>query len=101
MQFSIADVASVEGAIHSLKFGSVNHYPREFLNIPPKKKCTNELGTLENKLNDLKPLFSRRERFAFQKKSKRMLLHRRANIHHKKLIWSHVPYMTSQYETNL
>ena len=42
MQFSIVDIASVQGAIYSSKFGSVNHYLREF-NIPPKKKNTNKL----------------------------------------------------------
>ena len=82
-------------------FLSVNHYPKEF-NIPPKKINTNELGpawqniagnyripwqkkiafsnsdpgdTLDNKLNDLKPLYSRKKSFAFQKKLKKMLLH--------------------------
>ena len=81
MHFSIV-------AIHSSTFGSVNHYPRG-------KKSTNDLGpawqniaetiairwqkkiyfsyldpkgTLESKRNDLKPLFSRKKSFAFQKK---------------------------------
>ena len=82
---------------------SVNHRLREF-NIPHKK--TNELGpawhiagnhrirgqkkitfsysdpgtTLENRLNDLKPLFSRKKSLMFQKRSKKMLLHWRANL---------------------
>ena len=30
--------------------------------------------TFENKLNDLKPLYSRKKSFAFQKKLKKMLL---------------------------
>ena len=82
---------------------SVNHHLREF-NIPQKN--TNELGpawhiagnhrirgqkkiafsysdpggTLENKLNDLKPLFSRKKSLTFQKRSKKMFLHWRANL---------------------
>ena len=82
---------------------SVNHHLREF-NIPQKN--TNELGpawhiagnhrirgqkkiafsysdaggTLENKLNDLKPLFSRKKSLTFQKRSKKMLLQWRANL---------------------
>ena len=82
---------------------SVNHHLREF-NIP--KKNTNELdparhivgnhrirgqkkipfiysdpgGTLENKLNDLKPLFSRKKSLTFRKRSKKMLLHWIANL---------------------
>ena len=35
---------------------------------------------LENKLNDLKPLFSRKKRLTFQKRSKEMFLHWRANL---------------------
>ena len=90
MQFSIVDVASVSF------FLSVNHYPREFdIQQKKKKKKTKELGpawqniagnhriswqkkiafsywdprdTLEDKLNDLKPLYSRKKSFAFQKK---------------------------------
>ena len=112
-------------AIHSSKFGSVNHYPREKkktndlgpvarslvsanrwlrgikmyrfpwyltlvstnhassnLGLGMTKHCRNHRihwqkkidfsysdsgGTLENKLNDLKPLFSRKNSFAFQK----------------------------------
>ena len=76
---------------------SVNHHLREF-NIPQKN--TNELGpawhiagshrirgqkkiafsysdpggTLENKLNDLKPLFSRKKSLTFQKRSRKMSL---------------------------
>ena len=82
---------------------SVNHRLREF-NVPQKN--TNELGpawhiagnhrirgqkkiafsysdpggTLENKLNDLKPLFSRKKSLTFQKRSKKMFLHWRANL---------------------
>ena len=37
-------------------------------------------GTLENKLNDLKPLFSHKKSLTFQKRSKKMLLHWRANL---------------------
>ena len=86
MQFSIVDVASVFVL-------SVNHYPREF-NIPQKnKKNTYELGpawqnivgnhpipwqkkivfsysdpgdTWNNKLNDSKPLYSRKKSFEFR-----------------------------------
>ena len=83
MQFSIVDVASVSF------FLSVNHYPREsdIQRKKKKKKKTKELGpawqniagnhriswqkkiafsysdprdTLEDKLNDLKPLYSRK-----------------------------------------
>ena len=62
--------------------------------------------TLKNKLNDLKPLYSRKKSFAFQKKSKKMLLHWRVNLadQNKQKPQEdacHVPYMTSQYETNL
>ena len=91
MQFSIVDVASV-----FFLFLSVNQYPREF-DIQQKKKKTEKLGpawqnvagnhciswqkkiafsysdpgdTLENKLNDLKPLYSRKKSFAFQMKFK-------------------------------
>ena len=82
---------------------SVNHHLREF-NIP--KKNTNALdsawhiagnhrirgqkkiafsysdsgGTLEDKLNDLKPLFSRKKSLTFQKRLKKMLLHWIANL---------------------
>ena len=35
---------------------------------------------MENKLNDLKPLYSRKKSFAFQKKLKKMLLHWRVNL---------------------
>ena len=37
-------------------------------------------GTLENNLNDLKPLFSQKKSFTFQKRSMKMLLHLRANL---------------------
>ena len=37
-------------------------------------------GTLENKLNDPKPLFSRKKSLTFQKRSKKMFLHWRANL---------------------
>ena len=87
MQFSIVDVASV--------FLSVNHYPREFNTTQKKKTRTSWAqhdktleetiafpnkrksllviqldpgATLENKLNDLKPLYTRMKSFAFQKK---------------------------------
>ena len=82
---------------------SVNNHLREF-NIPQKN--TNELGpawhisgnhrirgqkkitfsysdpgvTLENKLNDLKPLSSRKKSLTFKKRSKKTLLHWRANL---------------------
>ena len=82
---------------------SVNHHLREF-NI--RQKNTNELGSawqiagnyrireqkkmafsysdpgsiLENKLNDLKLLFSRKKSLTFQKRSKKMFLHWRANL---------------------
>ena len=86
-------------------FLSVNHYPREF-NILQKRN-TSELGpewqkiagnhripwqkkiafsysdpgdTLENKLNDLKPLYTRKKSFAFQKKLKKMLWAWRVNL---------------------
>ena len=88
----------------SFGFLSVNQYPREF-NILSKKN-TNELGqgweniagnhripwqkkivsysdpadTLENKLNNLKPSYSRKESFPFQKKLKKMLLPWRVNL---------------------
>ena len=35
---------------------------------------------MENKLNDLKPLFSRKKSLTFQKRSKKMFLHWRANL---------------------
>ena len=38
------------------------------------------VGTLESKLNDLKPLFSRKKSLTFQKRSKKMFLHWRANL---------------------
>ena len=37
-------------------------------------------GTLENKLNDLKLLFSRKKSLTFLKRSKKMFLHWRANL---------------------
>ena len=39
MQVFLVDVASVQGAVHSSKFVSVNHYPRKF-NTPQKKTLT-------------------------------------------------------------
>ena len=124
MQFSIVDVASV--------FLSVNHYPREF-NIPQKKhqragpSMTKHCGkplhfltkkiafsysdpgaTLQNKLNNLKPvpLYSRKKSFVVQKKLKKMLLHWRVNLANQNKQQPqedacHIPYMTSHYETNL
>ena len=60
---------------------------------------------MENKLNDLKPLYSRKKSFAFQKKFKKVLLHWRVNLADQNKQPQedacHVPYMTSQYETNL
>ena len=38
------------------------------------------VGTLESKLNDLKPLFSRKKSLTFQKRSKKMSLYWRANL---------------------
>ena len=35
---------------------------------------------MENKVNDLKPLYSRKKSFAFQKKFKKVLLHWRVNL---------------------
>ena len=91
----------------SFSFLPVNHYPKEFNILRKKKKNTNELGpawqntagnhripwqkkigfsysdpgdTLENKLNDLKPLYSRKKSFAFQKKLKKMLFPWRVNL---------------------
>ena len=72
MQVFLVDAASVSGAIHSSKFVSVNHYPREF-NIPQKKNKTKQNIAVNHripwqkkiafsysdpreKLNDLKPL---------------------------------------------
>ena len=40
---------------------------------------------MENKLNDLKPLFSRKKSLTFQKRSKKMLLHWIANLADKNL----------------
>ena len=100
----------------SFGFLSVNQYPREF-NILSKKKNTNELGqaweniagnhripwqkkivsysdpadTLENKLNNLKPSYSRKKSFPFQKKLKKCsclggwILPTRINNNHRKL----------------
>ena len=62
-------------------------------------------NTLEDKLNDPKPLFSRKKIFAFQKKLKKMLLQWSANLadqnkqQPQEINMCHVPYMTSQYET--
>ena len=110
---------------------SVNHHLREF-KIPQKN--TNELGpawhrkpshsrtkeiafcysdpggTLENTLDDLKPLFllSRKKSLTFQKRSKKMFLYWRANLADQKkqqslkINWyvsRTIP--SSQYETNL
>ena len=62
--------------------------------------------TLENKLNNLKHFYSRNKTFAFEKKLKKMLLHFQVNLANQnkqqpKEDACHVPYMTSQYETNL
>ena len=62
--------------------------------------------TLENKLNNLKHFYSRNKSFAFEKKLKKMLLHFQVNLANQnkqqpKEDACHVPYMTSQYETNL
>ena len=81
---------------------SVNDHLREFnFCIPQKKKhqragpsmthCRTPLHSrtkrksllviqLENKLNDLKPLFSRKKSLTFQKRSKKMFLYWRANL---------------------
>ena len=61
---------------------------------------------MENKLNDLKPLYIRKKSFAFQKKLKKMLLHWKVNLADQNKQQPqeeacHVPNMTSQYETNL
>ena len=37
---------------------------------------------MEHKLNSLKSLYSHKKSFAFEKKLKKMLLHRRANLAH-------------------
>ena len=63
-------------------------------------------ATLENKLNDLKPLYIRKKSFAFQKKLKKTLLHWKVNLADQNKQQPqeeacHVPCMTSQYETNL
>ena len=62
--------------------------------------------TLENKLNNLKHFYSRKKSFAFQKKLKKILLHFQVNLADQNKQQPqedacHVPYMTSQYETNL
>ena len=62
--------------------------------------------TLENKLNNLKHFYSRKKSFAFQKKLKKMLLHFQVNLADQNKQQPqedacHIPYMTSQYETNL
>ena len=61
---------------------------------------------MENKLNDLKPLFSSKKTFTFQKWSVKMLLLWRAKLadENKQQPQNnafHVPSMTSQYEINL
>ena len=62
--------------------------------------------TLENKLNNLKHFYSPKKSFSFQKKLKKMLLHWKVNLADQNKQQPqedacHVPYMTSQYETNL
>ena len=87
------------------------HYGKP-LHFPTKKiafSYSDPGATLQNKLNDLKPvpLYSRKKSFVFQKKLKKMLLHWSVNLanQNKQQLPQedacHVPYMTSQYETNL
>ena len=78
--------------------------------IPWQRKITFSYSdpgdTLENKLNNLKHFYSRKKSFAFQKKLKKMLLHFQVNLADQNKQQPqedacHIPYMTSQYETNL
>ena len=62
--------------------------------------------TLENKLNNLKHFYSRKKSFGFQKKLRKMLLHFQVNLADQNKQQPqedacHIPYMTSQSETNL
>ena len=87
------------------------HYgkPLHFLTKKIAFSYSDPGATLQNKLNDLKPvpLYSRKKSFVFQKKLKKMLLHWSVNLanQNKQQLPQedacHVPYMTSQYETNL
>ena len=87
------------------------HYgkPLHFLTKKIAFSYSDPGATLQNKLNDLKPvpLYSRKKSFVFQKKLKKMLLHCNVNLanQNKQQLPQedacHVPYMTSQYETNL
>ena len=56
----------------------------ETITFPDKRKSLRVIRIqetlMENKLNGLKPLHSRKKSFAFQKKLKKMLLPRRANL---------------------
>ena len=105
---------------------SVNDHLREFnICIPQKKKQTptswaqhdtlqdtiafaNKRKSLlviqlENKLYDLKPLFSRKKGLTFQKRSKKMFLYWRANLadQNKQQPLKIRTIPSSQYETNL
>ena len=62
--------------------------------------------TLENKLNNLKHFYSCKKSFGFQKKLRKMLLHFQVNLADQNKQQPqedacHIPYMTSQSETNL
>ena len=99
MQFSIVDVPSVFFICKSLS-QRIYHPTKKKPNglgparqnitgnhcIPWQKKIAFSFSdpgdTLENRLNDLKPLYSRKKSFAFQKKLKKMLLPRRVNLAH-------------------
>ena len=114
MQFSIVAIHSSNSILRI--FESVNHYLREkktpttwaqhdktlqklshLLTKENRFYYSDPRGTLENKLNDLIPLFSRKKGFAFKR--------RRVNLADQTKQQSqracHVPQMTSQYDTNL
>ena len=71
---------------------TVCKWPSERIqHLYPSKNCRTPLHSrtkkksllviqLENKLNDLKPLFSRKKSLTFQKRSKKMFLYWRANL---------------------
>ena len=125
MQFSIGNVASVfffickslsERIKHPAKKKNTNELGPAWKNIvgnhrlPWQKKVafsySDPEDTLENKLNNLKHFYSCKKSFAFQKKLKKMLLHWKVNLADQNKQQPqedacHVPYMTSQYETNL
>ena len=77
----IACVASVSVRFRSKQRGTrVKHREKNDLSKKRGGGGEEKKDTLENKLNDPKPLFCRKKSLTFQRRSKKMFLHWRANL---------------------